>query len=436
MKTYFIRTFGCQMNAYDSELLEGHFSKAGLRRAESFEEADVILVNTCSVRQHAEDRALAWIREAGARKKPGALLVLAGCMAERIGEELLEKIPSLDRIIGPNQYGRLLELLAPDCAVFTGNESKDLSRLGGSKTSRHGVSASIAIMRGCNNYCSYCIVPYVRGPERSRSSVEIVEETRLLIASGVREVVLLGQNVNSYHDGGCDFAGLIQGIDALPGEFRIGFMTSHPKDLSDRLISTLAGCAKVNRHLHLPAQSGSDAVLARMGRGYTSGHYRDLVRKVRCAVPGISITTDLMVGFPGEMPEDFQQTLQLAREIGFDEAFTYQYSVRPGTRAAEFPDDVPLSEKKRRLTGLIRLQRDMTREKYRAMIGKTFYVLFEKPSGRNRNQWWGRTEFGRPFVATDNRIVPGVTARVRAVSTTGATLIGELVAKEEVLCGF
>ncbi len=425
MQTYFIQTFGCQMNEYDSDLIESTLMAAGYSATSKADAADVIIVNTCSVRQHAEDRATAWIREAASRKKPGAKLVLAGCMAERAGVKLKERIPGLHGVLGPGRYGRILDVIAGREKVLTGCNPTDVEE-GTTARGNKTITASVAIIRGCNNYCSYCIVPYVRGPERSRPAEAVLQEAKQALSAGCKEITFLGQNVNSYRNGDMGFPQLLCHLNELPGEYRIAFMTSHPKDLSQDLIDAMAECGKVNRHLHLPAQSGSDSVLARMERGYTSRHYRTLIEKIRRAIPDIAITTDLLVGFPGESEKDFRDTLRLAEEVGYDEAYTYQYSVREGTKAAGFTDTVSEDEKKSRLAELIELQRRITKRKYQELIGQTVEVLFEKPAGRGEGQWWGKTKTGRPLVCTNPGIDPGTLANVRVTASTGATLIGEL----------
>ncbi|HWR40386.1 MAG TPA: tRNA (N6-isopentenyl adenosine(37)-C2)-methylthiotransferase MiaB [Patescibacteria group bacterium] len=397
---YHILTYGCQMNENDSERLAGQLKAAGYEHTEEMAQADVILINTCCVRESAEKKIFGKIGELKRLKagNPNLVIGIAGCMAQKDQEKLFKRAPHIDIVLGTGNTG---ELLAAVQKVAQGRErvlavwEQAQAQSVEVPVLRRGlVSAWTPIMNGCNNFCTYCIVPYVRGRERSRVKADILAEIRQLDREGFKEVTLLGQNVNSYgkdsQENG-DFAGLLQAVDDIEGISRVRYMTSHPRDMDDRVIEVVAASRKVCEHFHLPIQSGSDALLEKMNRGYTTDYYRKLVAKIRQELPKASITTDLIVGFPGETETLFQETLAFVREIGFDAAYTFLYSQRSGTPAATMPDQVPLPEKKSRLKLLMDLQNESSLRINRALEGAVLEVLAEGTSKNDENTYMGRT---------------------------------------------
>jgi len=429
LQTYFIETYGCQMNQYDSQIVASILEGEGYRAADDPDNADLILVNTCAVRSHAEKRALGRISVLGRWKKssPGRKLGVIGCMAQQLGKRLFETNPFIDFIVGPDQYKNLPELISNEKA----KEAVSLNHTetyGSIKPIRQKtISGYVTISRGCNNFCSYCVVPFTRGRERSRPAQEILSEIEEMVEQGFKEVILLGQNVNSYNDGNVDFPTLLRLCTSIDGLLRIRFMTSHPKDLSDRLIETVASEEKICNHIHLPVQSGSNRILEMMNRKYTREHYIDLVEKIRNAIPDIGITTDIMVGFPGETENNFDQTYNLMKEIEFDDAFTYRYSMRPQTKAAKMKDQIPEEIKLRRLDKIITLQRKITLKKKLSMIGKKYEVLPERPSKQSQKEWLGKTSSDHVVIFPMDHIVCGQPVNVLIKECTGATLRGAAV---------
>jgi tRNA-2-methylthio-N6-dimethylallyladenosine synthase len=429
MAHFAIETYGCQMNKSDSEIVAGLLEQAGYYPSEPAE-ADLILINTCSVRQHAEDRAMGriaslktWVFEHPARK-----LGILGCMAYQ-GEVLLKRFPYLSFVLGPNDYLRLPSLLSNGAhgpAVHNQVNNPEIYR-GVHPVRRPGLSGWVTIMRGCSNYCAYCIVPYTRGPERSRPADEILEEIRYLTDQGFREITLLGQNVNSYRDGEMDFAALLRRAARIEGLFRVRFMTSHPKDLSAAVIQAIAEEKTLCRHIHLPVQSGSDRILGLMNRQYSRAHYMRLIQEARTRIPDIAFTTDVIVGFPGESENDFLKTVSLMKEIRFDDAFTYHYSPRPGTAAARMKDTVSRDVKLDRLDQIIRLQRRITLEKKMALVGLTLEVLPEQNSRRSDREWMGRTGTDHVVIFPKDSALPGTPVPVKIESCRGYTLRGKAV---------
>ncbi len=436
----YIETYGCQMNVADSEVVASVMEMAGYEMTEDIDKADAILLNTCSIRDNAEQKILSRLQYLGSlrRKKAGRRLLIGviGCMAERVRDGLVAK--GVDIVAGPDAY---LDLPALFAAAEAGEKAVNVElsttetyrdivprRLGGNR-----VGGFVSIMRGCNNFCSYCIVPYTRGRERSRELGSILREVADLRARGFKEVTLLGQNVNSYlHTDSegriTDFAALLLAVaDAAP-DMRVRFTTSHPKDLSDDVISAIASRPNLCKHIHLPVQSGSDKVLAAMNRKYTREWYLGRVAAIRKAMPQCTITTDMFTGFHDETEEDFGQTLSLMREVGFDAAFMFKYSERPGTLASRtMPDNVPEDVKIDRLNRMIALQNELSAESNRRDIGREFDVLVEGFSKRSREQLTGRTEGNKACVLPRGNISIGRTVRVRVTDATSATLICELV---------
>ena len=437
-KKIYIETYGCQMNVGDSEVIFSILGKEGYERTESMDDADVILANTCSVRDNAEQRIWGRIEvfHKQKEKRSGVVVGIVGCMAERLKDKLLDT-HKVDLVAGPDSYRTLPTLLrdiAPDkpqINVMLSHE-ETYADIVPVRTDRNGVSAFISIMRGCNNVCSYCVVPYTRGAERSRDPQTIVDEARDVFSKGYKEVTLLGQNVDSYNwkpaEGeGCDFPKLLEMVARISPELRVRFATNHPKDISDELIETMARYDNICNHIHLPVQSGSDRLLEKMRRRYTSGWYLDRVARIREVMPGCGITTDVIAGFCSETEEDHRQTLELFRKVGFDYAYMFYYSERPGTLAARhYPDDVPPDVKTRRLNEIIALQNELSLKSNQNDIGKTFRVLVEGPSKKNPEELCGRSGSNKMCVFPGKGHKAGDYVDVKVLSCTSATLIGKL----------
>ena len=433
MKKVYIETYGCQMNVADTEVVFSILGEAGYERTEDIAQADVILANTCSVRDNAEQRIRGRIEQFNFHRKtrPGVVTGILGCMAERLKDSLLES-GKVDVVAGPDAYRHLPALLAaasqghPQIDVLLSREETygDIAPV---RVDKNGVSAFISIMRGCNNVCSYCVVPYTRGAERSRDPKSILREACDCAVNGYKEVTLLGQNVDSYHYEEVDFARLLTLVaEAVPG-LRIRFSTSNPQDISDAVLETMASHANICRHIHLPVQSGSDRMLEKMRRRYTREWYLSRVAKIRSLMPDCAITTDVIAGFCSETEEDHRDTLSLFEQVGFDAAFMFQYSERPGTLAArKYPDDVPPETKNRRLEEIIALQNRLSLESNRRDIGKTFRVLVEGPSKRNPAELCGRNSQNKMCVWPDSVHRAGDFVEVLVLDCTQATLLCRL----------
>ena len=441
----YIETYGCQMNVNDTEVIFSILAKAGYERTENMEEADVLMANTCSVRDNAEQRIWGRIDQFYGQKRlrEGVVTGIVGCMAERLKDKLLES-GRVDFVAGPDTYRSLPSMLAavrpglPQINVELSREETyaDIEPV---RIDRNGVSAFISIMRGCNNVCSYCVVPYTRGAERSRDPKTIVREACDLFSKGYKEVTLLGQNVDSYlwksPDGDVDFADLLASVAAISPDLRVRFSTSHPKDISDKVILTMSEHGNICRHIHLPVQSGSDVMLEKMRRRYTREWYLGRVAKIREVMPDCAITTDIIAGFCGETLSDHEDTLSVMRAVGYDYAYMFQYSERPGTLAAlKYPDDVPAEEKTRRLNEIIALQNELSLESNRRDVGKTFKVLVEGPSRRDPADSCGRASNNKMCVFPSAVPEKGISAcaagdyvNVKVLSCTSATLICERV---------
>lgn len=441
----YIETYGCQMNVNDSEVILSILQKNGYALTEDMDRADVILANTCSIRDNAEQRIWGRIEQFRLQKKrnPQVVIGIVGCMAERLKDKLLEKV---DLVAGPDAYRSLPALLrdirpdSPQINVLLSREETyaDISPV---RLDRNGVSAYISIMRGCNNVCSYCVVPYTRGAERSRDPHSIVREARELFENGYKEVNLLGQNVDSYLWKECEvvnFARLLEMVAAISPELRVRFSTSHPKDISDEVISTIAAHENICRHIHLPVQSGSSRILEKMRRKYDREWYLERVAKIREVMPDCGLSTDVIAGFCSETEQDHQDTLSLFEQVCFDSAFMFQYSERPGTLASRhYPDDVPPEVKTARLNEIIALQTKMSLKSNQKDMGKTFKVLIEGPSKRNPDDLCGRAGNNKmcvfPSMAAERAtqgLAPlgaGNYVNVKVVDCTSATLICEIV---------
>ena len=436
----FIETYGCQMNVADSEVVASIMEMAGYAVTENIEVADAILLNTCSIRDNAEQKIvsrLQYLASLRRRRRSRLIVGVIGCMAERVKESLINN-HGVDLVAGPDSYLDLPNLFAAveagekaiNVELSTTETYRDIipSRITGNR-----VSGFISIMRGCNNFCSYCIVPYTRGRERSREAQSILNELADLRAKGFKEVTLLGQNVNSYNykdaEGNTtDFASLLAMVAEAAPDMRVRFTTSHPKDMSDEIIATIARYPNVCNHIHLPVQSGSNSVLKDMNRRYTREWYLDRIAAIRRAIPDCGISTDMFTGFYNETEEDFQLTLDLMREVGFDASFMFKYSERPGTMASKhMPDNVPEDVKIDRLNRMIALQNELSLESNRKDIGKEFDVLVEGISKRSKEQFVGRTQQNKTCVFPRGNYRVGDIVNVRVLEVSSATLICELI---------
>lgn len=431
-KYLYINTFGCQMNVYDSGQMARGLKPLGYEISPSIEAADLIIVNTCAIRGKAEQKAFSFLGRLTVlkRKKPGLIICVGGCVAQQEGRMILERVPHVDLVFGTHALNRLPEhiwnISLKRCRIADVEMTQEIMELppGIKPVVDDNITRFVTIMRGCDNYCTYCVVPHVRGPEISRRPESVIEEIRELVRSGVQEVTLLGQNVNSYgtKEGLCSFPGLLKLVNEIEGLFRIRFTTSHPKDLSEELISAFAGLEKLCSHIHLPVQSGSNSVLKRMNRKYTRELYLEKIDRLRKITPDIAITSDVIVGFPGETEDDFRATLDLVKEVEFDSLFTFGYSDRKNAPAAQFSDKVPDDKKNERLRELLELQECYTVKKNRALVGSTELILvegFSKKQGTEDGQkgfagvhWTGRTSTNKIVNFVDENILSGDSALI------------------------
>lgn len=438
MKSYFIITFGCQMNEHDSEVLAGMLEAIGYTPADSIEAATIVLLNTCCVRETAENKVFSLLGRLRRQKleNPDLIIGVCGCMPqqENMAARIAHLFSHVDLIFGTHNAHQLPELLNRVAnskktvkEIWTGArgiyEGRPVKR-------KDGVRAWVTITYGCNNFCTYCIVPFVRGRERSRKQEDIISEVARLVAEGYKEIVLLGQNVNSYgKDMACnhDFASLLQCLEGINGLERIRYMTSHPRDFNDKLISTIAGLRKVCEHFHLPVQAGSNRILKKMNRGYTREHYLDLIKRIRSMVPQASITTDIMVGFPGEDDNDFSDTMDLVRQVRFDSAYTFIYNARPGTPAAGMEGQVPEAVKKDRIQALIKIQNEISLEKNIEETGRRQDVLVEGESKKEPGLLYGRNRGNKIVLFPGAGDLRGEIVRVKITGSQLAHLSGHIV---------
>lgn len=431
-KRLFIETYGCQMNAGDSEIVVSIMQDEGYVYTADISEADVILINTCSIRDNAEQRIWGRLNDMRRYRKarPSLVVGIIGCMAERLKEKLIED-GGVDVVAGPDSYRDLPRLVREAESGGKGinvmlSKEETYAEIAPVRLDRNGVSAFIAIMRGCNNYCAYCVVPYTRGIERSRDPETIVAEAKSLFDNGYREVTLLGQNVNSYRFGEVGFPELMSRVAEISPLLRVRFATSHPKDMSDRLLEVMSRYDNICKAIHLPAQSGSSVVLERMNRKYTREWYLDRIAAIRRYMPDCAITTDLIAGFCGETEDDHLQTLSLMREVGYESAYMFKYSERPNTFSARhFTDDVPDEVKGRRLNEIIALQNELSVESNRRDVGREFTILVEGESKRSSEQLCGRTSQNKMVVFDRGDHKAGDYVRVRITGSSSATLFGE-----------
>lgn len=435
MRTFYIETYGCQMNKYDSELVSSILGKEGYESTDNIDETDILLINTCAVREHATERVINKLKSYEIYKKRGKVEVIGiiGCMPQHDRGGLKEKLPFIDILAGPDSYRRLPEMLgmtlSKGCLVEDTDLNKDENYDLIFPSRQAGTNAFIAIMRGCNNFCSYCVVPYTRGRERSRSLESIIDETKKTVADGFSEITLLGQNVNSYKYGDIGFPELLRQVSKVDGLKRLRFATSHPKDLSDELITVMAECDNICPSLHLPFQSGSNRILEMMNRGYTIESYKEKINKIKKAIPDIALTADIIVGFPSETEEDFEDTLQTVKDVSFDNSFTFIYSERENTAAEKkYTDDIDRETKVGRLQRLSDLQKEVGLKNLQSEVGKIREVLVENISKKRDWQLKGRTVHNR-IVIFDKKddLKTGDYVNVKIVRAEGVTLFGEIV---------
>jgi tRNA-2-methylthio-N6-dimethylallyladenosine synthase len=429
-KSYFIQTYGCQMNVADSELIEKILNDQGYNKSNEPQNADAIFINTCAIRDHAEQKVHSILgRFAKIKKdKPSILLGVVGCMAQSLKHDLLEKRPYVDIILGPDSYRRLPDLLE--------RTKKNKKSLVDTKLSRfevyddlfpsrkEGINAWISIMRGCDKFCTFCIVPFTRGRERSRSMASILNEAEVAVKQGFKEITLLGQNVNSYNHQGIRFNQLIENVAKIPGIDRIRFTSPHPNDFPLDLLYTMAEYPNICNYVHLPMQSGSDRILNRMNRDYSKEEFVEISKRIRNILPNVGISTDIIVGFPGETDTDFQDTMETMKEIKFDSAYNFKYSPRRGTKASEYDDQVNDDVKNERLDQIISLQKKHTLERNLSLIGSTQKVLIEKESKLSKDQWAGRTDSNKWIMFDKGSLKIKDMVDVKVIDAKGITLAG------------
>ena len=434
-KTVFFETFGCQMNKLDAELSLGLLQEDGYSIVDKVEEADVILYNTCSVRQHAEDKVYSHLGALRTLKKkhPDVIIGVLGCMAQKDAQSIFKRMPHVDLVCGTRMFSRLPELLLKirnhgnHVLAVDEDEIVDVKRIAAYRPNVY--QAFVTVMRGCDNYCSYCIVPYVRGREVSRTIDDVKEEVLGLVSNGCREITLLGQNINSYGKslpGNITLGDLLIELNGIEKLERLRFVTSHPKDMSRNLIRTMSQLDKVCEYLHMPAQSGSDRILKKMHRGYTSGYYRELIQYARDLMPTIKVASDFIVGFPGETEEDFQETVCLMEDLRFQNCFIFKYSTRTGTKAAELTDDVPDEIKKKRNATLLDLQKKISLEENKKLIGRKLQALVEGASKSDPNKLSGRTRQNNIIVFKGQPALVGTLVDITINEATDLTLFGTI----------
>ncbi|MCX6825951.1 MAG: tRNA (N6-isopentenyl adenosine(37)-C2)-methylthiotransferase MiaB, partial [candidate division Zixibacteria bacterium] len=434
-KRYKIITFGCQMNLADYGSLAALLNARGYTPVDTEIEAGIIILNTCSVREKAEERVWGRLGELSFFKKnnPAKRIAFVGCMAQRLGDKILDRAPFVDFVMGTEAIFRLPQFLENELGMPNVNVEIGYEENGDQLPSRDTkYSAYITISRGCSHFCTYCIVPYVRGHERSYPMADIIRRVNAFVDDGVLEITLLGQNVNSYHDGRFDFSDLIRAVAKETDIRRIRFMTSHPRNLSERLIETMASEPRVMTHLHLPLQSGSNRILEKMGRAYTYDHYGELVKKLKVAIPEIALTTDLIVGFPSETEGEYQMTLEAVRAIRFDSSFMFHYSPREGTKAAMLDDDILEKEKIRRLIDLINIQKKVSFERNQLELGRIRSVLVDGFSRRSGKILKGKTEGNKTILFESDRKIIGTIQKIRVTAADSWTLHGEIVESSNV----
>lgn len=427
----FIETYGCQMNLADTEIINGILHAEGYELSNDMDSADAVFLNTCAIREHAEQRIYGRLSSFTPlkRRNPHLVVGVLGCMAERLRADLMEKQKLVDIVCGPDEYRRLPHLIDH---AFHGEKGirTQLSRVETYDDiiplRTEGISAWISVMRGCDKFCTFCVVPFTRGRERSRSFSTIIEETATLVENGYREVTLLGQNVNSYRDEDHDFSELLTAVASVDPRLRVRFTTSHPQDMSASLIEAIARHANICNYVHLPVQSGSNRILTLMNRNYSRSDYLDLVRRIRESIPTVALSTDIITGFPSETENDHLETLSLIEEVSFDSAFTFKYSARENTKAWSMGDDISDEVKGRRLEEIIDRQRKISYQMNKTLIGSTETVLIEGPSKRSEEELMGRTDTNKTVIIPRGTLSIGELVEVRITGATSATLFGVL----------
>jgi tRNA-2-methylthio-N6-dimethylallyladenosine synthase len=432
-KSYYLATYGCQMNEYDSNLIAEMLEKRGLQEVTDMNEADVVIVNTCSIRGGAEDKAYARISSMRYQKRnnPNLKIAVVGCMAQNHGDKIPVSLEHVDYVVGPDNYQELEDKLfgEEDTSTQILTDQDDFENYSGLVAKiQSKVSAHVTIMRGCNKKCTYCIVPYVRGKERSRDPQEIEDEVRRAVDQGIPEITLLGQTVNSYRVPGENFAMLLRRLSKIEGLRRIRFTSPHPRHFTTDVIEAMAECDNISKHLHMPLQSGSNAMLKKMRRQYTRERFLEIVEEIREAIPNVGISTDIITGFVGETEEDYQDTLSLVEQVRFDSAFMFSYSPREGTTAFNEIETLTETEKSARLEKLIAIQNQITIEKLGEMVGKTEDILLEGPSHRSDSEWIGKTDcFKKVLVPYSSKLQAGQILPAHITELRGMTLAGNLV---------
>ena len=434
--TVYVETYGCQMNVADSELILGKLAAHGYESVDGPDGADVILVNTCAIREHAEQRVLGRLGELKRSMKPGSVVGVTGCMAQRLGPQLLDKAKHVSVVVGPDGYRALPALIdGARRGERTVSTTFDLEEQYEDFQPRRfdKVKAWIPVQRGCDYRCTYCIVPTTRGPERSRKLADVIREVEGVVAAGMSEVVLLGQTVNSYHDGEAGFADLLRAVGRVDGVRRIRFTSPHPNDFSVAVIAAMSEVDAVCEHVHLPMQSGSSRVLKRMLRRYDRERYLECVAELRAAIPGLSLTTDVIVGFPGETDDDFEETLEVVREVGFADAFTFKFSPRDGTPATRMPAEltVPDDVASERLARLVDTIRGISRASNLTQLGRRYEVLVEKVSRRGEDVLQARTRDFKTVLVPGDATMLGQYLHVELTGTTGSTFTGQVVRERD-----
>ena len=433
MKRYYIETYGCQMNVADSELVASMMEKSGFARSDSEFGANVVFLNTCAIREHAEDKIHSRLGKLRKLKNdnPEMIIGIMGCMAQHVKDNILENKPYVDFVLGPDSYRRIPELLRRHEETNASVVDTRLSRFEVYEnlypSRQEGINAWVSIMRGCDKFCTFCIVPFTRGRERSCTVESVVEEVQQTVDQGFVEITLLGQNVNSYRHGDARFPELLDAVAQIPGVMRIRFTSPHPQDIDDDMLFVMRDHANICNSVHLPLQAGAERILKRMNRTYTQAQFLALSEQIRNILPGCGISTDIIAGFPGETEEEFGETLAVMEKVKFDSAFTFKYSSRPGTKAAEYSDQIPEKVKKDRLAKLVDLQYKHTLFRNRKEIGKKVKVLVEKESKKSSNEWAGRTDNNKWVIFPKESAEIRDLVDVKIVDAQGVSLFGKII---------
>jgi tRNA-2-methylthio-N6-dimethylallyladenosine synthase len=438
-KLYFIETYGCQMNVADSELVEGLLQKEGLVQTNKMDDADAIFVNTCAIREHAEEKVHSQLGRYHRikKQKPDTIIGVLGCMAQHLKDDILENKPYVDIVLGPDSYRKLPEIIRNRVNETDNIVDTTLSRFEVYDdlfpSRNEGINAWISIMRGCDKFCTFCIVPFTRGRERSRSVESIVNEVKQAVSEGFVEITLLGQNVNSYTYENYGFPQLLEMVAEIDGVKRIRYTSPHPQDINEGLLDVMAAHDTICNYVHLPLQAGNNRILKRMNRTYSKEHFIELTKLIREKLPNVGISTDIIVGFPGETNTEFEETLDVMEKVKFDSAFTFKYSPRSGTKAAEFSDFLPEAVKQTRLENVIELQKKHTLERNLDFVTNVETVLIEKESKRSTNHWAGRTDSNKWVIFEKGNTTIKDFVPVLITAAKGITLHGELIPKEEAI---